>query len=49
MGKIFVDMALYIIAVLYSLGYSVKKIIRMLNLFIKKTALNNPSDEDENL
>lgn len=49
MGKIFVDMALYIIAVLYSLGYSVKKIIRMLNLFIKKSTLNNPSDEDENL
>jgi hypothetical protein len=49
MGKIFVDMALYIIAVLYSLGYSVKKILRMLNLFIKKSALNNPSDEDENI
>lgn len=50
MGKIFVDMALYIIAVLYSLGYSVKKIIRLLNLFIKKSSNNNPSEEnDENL
>jgi HEAT repeat protein len=49
MGKIFVGMALYIIAVLYSLGYSVKKILRMLNLFIKKSTLNNPSDDDENL
>lgn len=50
MGKIFVDMALYIIAVLYSLGYSIKKIIRMLNLFIKKSSNNNPSEEnDENL
>jgi len=49
MGKMFVDMALYIIAVFYSLGYSVKKILRMLNLFIKKSAHNNPSDDDENL
>lgn len=49
-GKIFVDMALYIIAVLYSLGYSVKRIIHMLNLFIKNSTNNNPSEEnDENL
>jgi hypothetical protein len=49
MGKIFVDFSLYIIAVLYSLGYNAKKILRMLNLFIKKSTLNNPSDEDENI
>lgn len=47
MGKLVVDFALYIIAVLYSLGYSARKILRMLNLFIKKSSHNNPSEEDD--